>query len=297
MVSGMSHDQLFKELLHSFFREFLELFFSDVAARLNFDTVQWLEQEFFTDFPEGDARRADTLAQVETIDGDPELVLFHMEAERLRRTEFRFRMWEYYALIRGRTRQPVFPIVVYLSPGTGGVVLETYSEGVFGTTFLTFQYWAVGLPDLSADDYRESENLVGVALSALMKPSSVGSVLQKWEAIRRILTSSLDESRKILLTNVVENYIPLSETEAEQYNQLVEQDNTREAEEMISVYEERGIVKGQRLALLRLLRQKFGLLPEAVEVRVRKMDTPELEVLIDRILTATTLEELGLTEQ
>lgn len=181
-------------------------------AHINFSTVQWLEQEFFTDIPEGDARRADTLAEVETIESAPEIVLFHMEAERLRGTEFRFRMWEYYALIRGRTKRPIFLIVLYLSPGTGGLVLETYSEGVFGTTFLTFPYWAVGLPDLSADDYWESENLVGVALIALMKPGHIGSVLQKWNSIRHILTSPLDESRKILLTNIVENYLPLSNT-------------------------------------------------------------------------------------
>jgi hypothetical protein len=127
-----------------------------------------------------------------------------------------------------------------------------------------------------------------------MKPSRIGSVVQKWDAIRRILTSQLDESRKILLTNIVENYLPLSDAEAEQYQHLVEQDNTEEVEEMISVYEERGIVKGEQRMLLSLLQTKFGSVPESVELRIRKMDSIELEALSKQILTATTLKELGL---
>ena len=38
----MPQDQLFKELLRSFFQEFLELFYPDVAARLDFARVTFL---------------------------------------------------------------------------------------------------------------------------------------------------------------------------------------------------------------------------------------------------------------
>lgn len=112
----MAKDQLFKELLRVFFREFLELFFPVIATRLRFDTVQFLEQEVFTDFPEGDPRRADTIAQVETLDGAPEVVLFHVEVENVYRNEFLARMWEYYSLIRLRTKLQVYPIAILLSP-------------------------------------------------------------------------------------------------------------------------------------------------------------------------------------
>ena len=55
----MGHDQLFKEFLRAFFRDFLELFCPDIAARLDFGTVRFLEKELFTDFPEGSLREAD----------------------------------------------------------------------------------------------------------------------------------------------------------------------------------------------------------------------------------------------
>ena len=50
----MGHDQLFKDFLRTFFRDFLELFYPDTAERLNFRRLQFLDKEFFTDFPVGD---------------------------------------------------------------------------------------------------------------------------------------------------------------------------------------------------------------------------------------------------
>ncbi len=47
----VSHDQLFKDFLREFFREFLELFYPPIAARLDFARVTLLDKEFFTDLP------------------------------------------------------------------------------------------------------------------------------------------------------------------------------------------------------------------------------------------------------
>ena len=52
----MRHDQLFKKLLEKFLRDFLELFFPDVAARLDFGIVQFLDKELPMDFPRGTTR-------------------------------------------------------------------------------------------------------------------------------------------------------------------------------------------------------------------------------------------------
>jgi hypothetical protein len=41
----MPQDQLFKELLQEFFRDFLELFYPAVASRLDFERVTFLDKE------------------------------------------------------------------------------------------------------------------------------------------------------------------------------------------------------------------------------------------------------------
>jgi hypothetical protein len=52
--------------LRAFFREFLELFFPEVAARLDFARVVFLDKEVFTDVPEGSRRELDLVAQAYT---------------------------------------------------------------------------------------------------------------------------------------------------------------------------------------------------------------------------------------
>jgi hypothetical protein len=175
----MPHDQLIKDLLRTFFREFVELFYPDVAARLDFGRVTFLDKETFTDLPEGSRREADLVAQVYTHDGEPEIVLLHIELQKQRRGTFPYRMFEYYALLRLRHKLPVFPVVAYLTPGAGGLVRETYNEDLFGDDILTFRYRAIGLPDLSADDYVASENPLAPALSALMRAGIMDAVTRK----------------------------------------------------------------------------------------------------------------------
>ena len=50
----IDHDRLFKELLTTFFVEFLELFFPEVAAYLEPDSLEFLDKEVFTDVTSGE---------------------------------------------------------------------------------------------------------------------------------------------------------------------------------------------------------------------------------------------------
>lgn len=52
----------------------------------------------------------------------------------------------------------MFPVVVFLSPGAGGLTRAVYQEVLFGEEVLRFQYACVGLPDLQADEYQELAN-------------------------------------------------------------------------------------------------------------------------------------------
>ncbi len=293
----MAHDQLFKELLRAFLPEFMALFFPDVALRLNWEQVTFPNVEVFTDVPEGSVRRADTIAIVPTFDGEPELVLIHVETQSVRLSEVYFRMFEYYMLLRLRYKLRVFPIVLYIVPGTGGITQETYTESLFGRDILTFDYAAIGLPELKADDYIANDNPLAPALTALMQPLALGRAAQKLVSLQRTLSSGVDEARQVLLTNLIETYLKLNVEETVDFQNLVSQSNEPEVEEMLSIYEERGIVKGTRQALLNLMRVKFGELPEQVEAKVRSITDEEmLDTLLERILTAATLGDMKLEE-
>jgi predicted transposase/invertase (TIGR01784 family) len=117
----MPFDPVFKELLKAFFREFLELFFPEAAARLDFSEVTFLDKELFTHLPEGALREPDLVAELRTKEGEPEILLIHIEVQAQRHREFAYRMFEYYALLRLRTKKPVYPAALFLLPGTGGI--------------------------------------------------------------------------------------------------------------------------------------------------------------------------------
>ena len=51
---SVSHDQNFKELISTFFMEFLELFLPEFAATIDPTSVTFLQQEYFVDLVEGE---------------------------------------------------------------------------------------------------------------------------------------------------------------------------------------------------------------------------------------------------
>ena len=308
----MSHDQIFKELLRLFFGEFITLFLPDIARRLDFSSVTFLDQENFADFPDGGALRSDVAAEVRVREqgGDsPAIIHILIEIEGRRTRQFPARMWEYYSVWRLRRERRVYPIVIYLSPGTGGIVHEEYTEDLLGERLLTFRYAAIGLPDLSEEEYRESDNPLAVALSATMKPGSLTRLRRKLDALRRIARSSLEDKQRGMLATVVESYLKLNPAETAEFRQQTQAEP--EVQKMLNVYEERGIEIGKRQgrqegrregmqqgrqeALLLVLTAKFGPLPEGVAERVSQLSAPEVEALLKRAAVAETLTAVGLT--
>jgi predicted transposase YdaD len=53
-----------------------------------------------------------------------------------------------------------------------------------------------------------------------------------------------------------------------------------------------GHKEGERAALLRLLERRFGALPEAVTARVADASTNEIESWLDRVLDASSLDDV-----
>lgn len=60
----IEHDRLFKELISTFFWEFLELFFPDLIPYIDQSSITFLPQEVFIDITSGNRREVDLLAKV-----------------------------------------------------------------------------------------------------------------------------------------------------------------------------------------------------------------------------------------
>lgn len=295
----VDHDALFKELLHEFLPEFMRLFFPEIAAQIDFRGTEFPQQEVFTDFPDGARRNTDVLALVRSLTGEPEALYIHIEVESQRRGTFPYRLWEYYSLLRIRRKLRIIPIVLYLSPGAGGLVMETYREDVFGQNYLSFQYHAVGLPDLNADDYRERDEPLSVTLSALMRLNAVSALERKWAAILAIARNkTINEAQKELLSTVIESYIELQGAEAAEYEKRVAA--TQEVEMYVGYYERRGIEKGvvqgalreKREILLRLGRKRLGEPNARIVAEIEAAEGSALDAASEGLFEAESWDEL-----
>jgi len=297
----MGHDQLFKSILEKCLRDFLELFFPEVAARLDFETMQLMGKEIFTGFPEGNRREVDFLARVNTHQGDPEFVLVHIEVQARPEKDFARRMFEYAAALWLAHNAPVFPVVLYLRGGQG-LSEEEFDLTLFGREIFRFRYAAVGLARLNAQEYLEA-NALGVALASLMRRDVVpDEVVLRAEMLRRVIESGVDEPILYLLVNVIETYFPLTGAELERFEQLVSRKEYRNVQEIELTWADRihekgreaGVIEGKRESLLKLLIARFGSLPAETTSRVQNIVSgADLDRYLEQAAVSTSLEEVG----
>ena len=128
-----------------------------------------------------------------------------------------------------------------------------------------------------------------------------------------------NEARQALLLAVIEKYLPLTPDEQTEFDQLLENPKNRKEQRIMLTYEKRGydrgieqgieqgiergieqgieqgVVQGARRTLLKLLHARFGELPQAVAGKVESIGSiDELDALSERVLTAPTLDAMGL---
>ena len=156
---------------------------------------------------------------------------------------------------------------------------------------------------MSGQEYVEKGPLAA-ALAALMRwDRDSDSVAVRLGLLGRVVASGLDEASLFLLVNLIETYFPVPEVERERYLRLVSREEYRKVQEVELTWadklrqegREEGVVQGKRQTLKRLLAARFGVLPNRVEASIDALASgEELDGYLDRVLTAGSVEELGL---
>ena len=106
------HDQLFKELLHAFFAEFLDLFAPDLAAQVDRGAIEFLDRECFSDLTAGNFLEPDVIARVK-LRGAESWILVHLEHQAQPQAEFTRRIFHYFPRLHENHDIPVVPIAFF----------------------------------------------------------------------------------------------------------------------------------------------------------------------------------------
>jgi hypothetical protein len=109
----MDHDRLLKELLTTFFVDFLEVFCPELARYLDPGSVEFLDKEVFTDVTHGERHEVDLVARAR-FQGKPLGFLIHIEAQARRQEIFPKRMFIYFARFHEKYNLPVVSVIGFL---------------------------------------------------------------------------------------------------------------------------------------------------------------------------------------
>lgn len=301
MGERVDHDRLFKELLQTFFGEFVELFFPQVYAALDPEHIKFLQQEIFTDVTSGDKHRVDILVETR-LKGEPGIILVHIENQASVQKEFAERMFVYFSRLYQEHRCRILPIAVF-----------TYSQernepNFFRLEFpfmpvLDFHFLTVELKKYHWRDYIHSDNPVAAALLSKMGYQKQERVQVKLEFLRMLVRMELDLARMTLLTGFFESYLKLNEAEERRLEEDMGKIDEKEAQKMMEIttsWQEKGrvegrmegIVEGQAGLLIRQLKKKFTHLPAEMEEQVRALPVEKLQQLAEAIFDIKTLEDV-----
>jgi predicted transposase YdaD len=161
------HDRLFKELLSTFFVEFLELFLPQVAREIDPDSVSFLPQEYFADLTAGETKIVDLLAQVR-LAGQEVGFLIHLEAQSSSKANFARRMFFYFALLHQKYLQRIYPIVLFSFDEPYREEPNRYLVEFDDLKVMEFNFFTIQLNRLNWRDFLNQRNPVAAALMAKM---------------------------------------------------------------------------------------------------------------------------------
>jgi hypothetical protein len=303
------HDQLMKALIKTFFKEYLDLFFPDLARRLYLDSpqfpVEFLDKEHFTDIPKGKKRTVDILARVWTRDEMFETILIHSEHQEDDRQDpdeeampFLDRMFCYSLLLQlRRFPEHVVPIVLWFVPDKGGIGVATYDHRAMGAG-MQLTYYRICVPDLSAEEYLDKGNPLAYGLAARMKRGKLSKVELSLACRSRILRSKITEVKKVILLDMVETYVKLSKKEETEMQAILEnQPEYADIKEEDLTYfgriEYRAHKEARKEDLLDILAARGFSVPEEVRARIlATQDLGQLKQWITRAVGISSLAEL-----
>lgn len=283
----IDHDRLFKELISTFFVEFLDLFLPQVASQIDRDSIQFLPQDVFTDVTSGEKKEIDLLAQVR-YQQQKTYFLIHVENQSYTESEFAKRMFKYFARLHEKYDLPIYPVVIFSFDEPKRAESQNYRVTFPDLKVLEFQFAAIQLNRLSWRDFLTQYNPVAAALMAKMNIAVSERPQVKAECLRLLTTLRLDPARMQLISGFVDTYLRLDDTEKQVFQAVISTMGLDEREEVMQIvtsWQQEGVEIERRETISTLLKVRFG-----------NLDS-ELEAIIPQLMQLSKEEYLGLLLQ
>ena len=294
MTESIDHDQLFKELLSTFFIEFVELFLPEVAALMERDSITFLPQEYFTDLITGDRKIIDLIAKVR-FQGQDAFFIIHLENQSFSEAEFARRMFFYFAKLHQEYLLPIYPVVIFSFDKPQRPESTNYKVSLANLEVLNFNFTSIQLNQLSWRDFLNQQNPIAAALMAKMKIQPIDRPKVKAECLRLLATLKLDLARTRLISGFVDTYLTLNATEEQTFQTELDRMGLNEEEkvmEIVTSWMRTGMRNEAEKLVLRQLNRRFGPIEAELEQRIQALSIDRVEDLSDALLDFSDRSQL-----
>ena len=314
----VNHDRLFKQLISTFFFDFIELFAPDLANYADRASLVAMDKEVFTDLSLGDSHEADLVMQLQ-VRGEESFFLVHIETQAHAQSEFPLRLFRYFARLHEKYGMPVYPMVLFSFDKPRKQQASSYEVKFPSMQVLKFQYQVIQLNRLNWREYLKKENKAAAALMAKMRFAESERVRVKLECLRAILRLQTNPAEASLISKFVDTYIPLNSEEKGKFKQELSQLSKKEQEGVMEFetswqkegYElglkqgvqqgleqgiqqgvQQGLERGRVELILCLLSHRLGELDKDSVERVGRLSAPELDALGKALLDISEIADL-----
>jgi len=305
MAAPDEYDSPWKEAIEGAFPEFMEFFFPDIAAQIDWRRgYQFLEQGLRQIVRDADTgkRHVDKLAKVHRLDGAEDFVYIHLEVQGDDETAFGRRMFTYNYRLFDRYGRPIASLAVLADDSPRWRPAE-YGHEIFGCRH-RFEFPAVKLLDIgiSVDELMAHPNPFAWIVAAHRQTCGTrGDPERRYEAkralVRWLYRKGWDRQRILdwfaILDWMMRLPKDLDRRLWQEINSIEEEQRMRYVTSFERFYQEEwmekglkeGMEKGRTLGrrqgesdmLRKQLKLRFGALPPHIEQRIDMADEAELE--------------------
>lgn len=298
----IDHDRLFKELLTTFFTEFLELFLPELATWLDQRSLVFLDKEIFSDVTSGEKHEVDVVARAR-FRGQESCFLVHVENQAQQQADFNRRMFGYFSKLDQKYRLPVYPIAIF-SHDSPRPEPDSYRVVFPDREVLRFRFRTIQLKRLRWRRFVRQQNPVASALMAKMGFQARERVQVKLECLRLLASFKLSPAKQRLISGFVDTYLRLTEKETLQFERRIATlpDRIEQAKvmELTTSWKEEGLKEGRQEGrregeqelVLRLLKRRCGDISPSLGRQVRRLSVKQLESLAEALLEFSSLSDL-----
>jgi hypothetical protein len=242
------HDRLFKELIGTFFLEFLDLFFPEVRAYVETGSIEFLDKEIFTDVTSGERLEPDLVAKVR-FKASPTFFIIHVENQAQPQASFSRRLFRYFSRLYDKYDLPVYPIVVFSFDSPRESQADFHLVSFPNKVVMEFRYDVIQLNRLNWRDFLDKHSPVAAAMMAKMSIAPADRVRVKLECLRLLATLRLNRAKMRLISGFVDAYLNLSLSEQKEFEANVATLAAHETEavmEIVTSWMKEGLKQGRR---------------------------------------------------